>query len=82
MSFPAFRVFTVVGLTAALFVSTGCAHDRHTAAVLGGIVGAGIGYVIANEADHHDHHRYKQRHGSYGHGHKTHYPPRRDPYCK
>jgi len=39
----------LVGLL--LLGTTGCARHRHTGALIGAAIGAGVGYVIANESD-------------------------------
>lgn len=69
-------------LCVGLVFATGCAHDRHTGAVIGGIIGAGVGYVIASEHEHQRKSDYKKSR----HAHDYSYPPphgpaRRDPYC-
>lgn len=86
---PLCRTILLIGsLLIGSLALTGCANDRHTGAVIGGVVGATIGYVIATESDHHrdrDHHR-KPRVDPYDHGHHPkrtgYHPPPRDPYCK
>ena len=48
-----------LGLVGLLLLSTtGCSRHRHTGALIGAVIGAGVGYVIANESD---------RGGHYGH---------------
>lgn len=85
---PTLRLVSLGGvLIVGSLALTGCAHDRHTGAVIGGIVGATIGYVIANESDSHHHHHHHHR----GQGHYQKHPPphrdghrsraTRDPYC-
>lgn len=76
-------------LAAASLTLTGCANDRHTGAVIGGVVGATIGYVIASESEHHDRpkrDRHHKRVDPYDHGHHPkrtgYHPPPRDPYCR
>ncbi|MEM9915490.1 MAG: hypothetical protein AAF911_11055 [Planctomycetota bacterium] len=87
---PSIRTLGALALLTALSLGlTGCAHDRHTGAVIGGVVGATIGYVIASESEHKDYHRH-DRHAKridpYHHGHHPrrtgYHPPRHDPYCK
>lgn len=82
----------VACLTLAALTLTGCAHDRHTGAVIGAAVGAGIGYVIGNEVER-DRGHHGRRH-DYGHrgrhhddGHRGNHRSHRrvvvsnDPYC-
>ncbi|MEM9882566.1 MAG: glycine zipper domain-containing protein [Planctomycetota bacterium] len=75
---PTTRRLGVLAALLAFVPLTGCAHDRHTGALIGAAVGAGIGYVIATEID--DHPKKKKGYG-HGHGHYHHPPPRRGPYC-
>lgn len=60
-------------VTAALLALTlglgGCAHRRHaaTGAVIGGIIGAGIGYVIAKDGKHKKHRGHEPYYGAKHH---------------
>ncbi len=77
------RLLLVGGLLIGSLALTGCANDRHTGAVIGGVVGATIGYVIATESDYHDRHDYERHPQQSGHGdYRHHPPPPRDPYCR
>ena len=83
MKHPTIHRLSLVSLAAILLTATGCAHDRHTHAVIGGIIGAGIGYVIATESQHHDQAHHKKHRDTYHHrpAASRHHPPPRGPYC-